>query len=183
MIGAVAREAGLRYARANVLLAAGGQVAGLYRLRAVNYPLLAVGDKWLVQRRLERLARVVGADFSLWRVTRGPDSGPESHASEVYLAVSLLPDRRRSLVARRCDRLGALLGRTSAAIRARGLQALAQAEQQAFERLGAVVELRRARTRELEWLLRRTPAARARRASPGALLAARRADPRRRGSL
>ena len=74
MIGAVAREAGLRYARANVLLAAGGEVAGLYRLRAVNYPLLAVGDKWLVQRRLERLARVVGADFSLWRVTRGPDT-------------------------------------------------------------------------------------------------------------
>ncbi len=34
---------------------------------------------------------------------------------------------------------------------------MAQAEEQAFERLRAVVELRRARTRELEWLLRRTP--------------------------
>ena len=157
---AAARELGLRYARANLLLAAGGEVAGLYRLRAVNYPLLAVGDKWLVQQRLERLARVVGADFSLWRVTRGPDAGSESHTSEAYLAVSLRPARRGRLVAggdRMRARLDAILGRASVVITARGLEAMAQAEEQAFERLRAVVELRRARTRELEWLLQRTP--------------------------
>ncbi len=162
-----AREVGLRYARANVLVAAGGEVAGLYRLATVNYPLLALGDKWLVQQRLERLARVIGGDFSLWRITRATHTDPtaaESHATEVYLAVSLRPVVRRGMAAalvasgdRLRARLEALFGLSPVAVTARGLEAMTQAEQQAFERLRAVVELRRARTRELEWLLRRTP--------------------------
>ena len=158
-----AGEVGLRYARTNVLISAGGEVAGLYRLAAVNYPLLAVGDKWLMQQRLERLVRVIGADFSLWRVTRGTDSSPsapESHTAEVYIAVSLRPAPRRALLAsgdRVRARLTALSGGRPAAITGRGLAAMAHAEQRTFECLRALVELRRARTRELEWLLRRTP--------------------------
>ena len=158
-------EVGLRSARANVLLAAGGEVSGLYRLATVNYPMLAVDDKWLVQQRLERLARVIGADFSLWRVTRGAGTGPSaeaSHTTEVYLAVSLRPMPRHAPAAtlaasgnRLRARLQALLGGSPAAITGRGLAAMAQAEESAFERLRAVLALRRARTRELEWLLRR----------------------------
>jgi hypothetical protein len=164
-VTAGAREVGLRYARANVLLATGGEVAGLYRLATVNYPMLAVGDKWLVQQRLERLARVIGADFSLWRVTRGAGTAPSaeaSHTTEVYLAVSLRPTPRHALAAmltasgdRLRARLEALLGRWPAAITGRGLAAMAQAEASTFERVRAVLALRRARTRELEWLLRR----------------------------
>jgi DNA-binding CsgD family transcriptional regulator len=60
----------LRYARANLLVGRGGQAAGLYRVAPVAYPYLPVADKWLVLRRLERFAHVVGADFSLWRVQR-----------------------------------------------------------------------------------------------------------------
>jgi len=60
----------LRYARANLLVGRGGEPAALYRLAPVAYPYLPVADKWLVLRRLERFAHVVGADFSLWRVNR-----------------------------------------------------------------------------------------------------------------
>jgi hypothetical protein len=60
----------LRYARANLLVGRGGEAAALYRLAPVAYPYLPVADKWLVLRRLERFAHVVGADFSLWRVNR-----------------------------------------------------------------------------------------------------------------
>ncbi|MHB8241051.1 MAG: ATP-binding protein [Solirubrobacteraceae bacterium] len=35
-----------------------------------SYPFLTVAGKWALQRRLERLAQVIGADFSLWRVNR-----------------------------------------------------------------------------------------------------------------
>jgi hypothetical protein len=60
----------LRYARANLLVGRGGEAAALYRVAPVAYPYLQVADKWLVLRRLERFAHVVGADFSLWRVNR-----------------------------------------------------------------------------------------------------------------
>jgi hypothetical protein len=185
---------GLRYARANLLLGAGGEAAALYRLDTVNYRLLGVGQKWVLQRQLERLAHAAQADFSVWRVTRaiGPERDLEhcaaerrgrddaafralveshrgalaalaAHQPEVYLAVSLSCDPRgglaRVLLAaadRVAQRAAALLGaRIAGPIAGRQLQALVETEQRLLQRLAAVVRLRRARTRELEWLLRR----------------------------
>ena len=60
----------LRYAKGNVLLGRGGEAAGLYRLAMTSYPYLPTGEKWTLQRRLQRLAHTIGADFSLWRVQR-----------------------------------------------------------------------------------------------------------------
>lgn len=71
----------LRYARANLLVGRGGEAAALYRLSPVAYPYLPVADKWLVLRRLERFAHVVGADFSLWRVNRAYPA--ERYAAEL----------------------------------------------------------------------------------------------------
>jgi hypothetical protein len=69
------RRFAVRYARANVLCGHGRERAALYRLGTVSYPLLAAGGKWAVQRRLERFATRVGADFSLWRVNRAYPAG------------------------------------------------------------------------------------------------------------
>ena len=60
----------LRYAKGNVLLGRGGEAAGLYRLAMTSYPFLPTGEKWALQRRLQRLAHTISADFSLWRVNR-----------------------------------------------------------------------------------------------------------------
>jgi hypothetical protein len=60
----------LRYAHGNVLIGRGGDSAALYRLAMTAYPFLPNGGKWALQRRLQRLAHVVSADFSLWRVSR-----------------------------------------------------------------------------------------------------------------
>jgi hypothetical protein len=60
----------LRYAHGNVLIGPGGETAGLYRLGMTSYPYLPTGEKWALQRRLQRMAHTVGADFSVWRVNR-----------------------------------------------------------------------------------------------------------------
>jgi hypothetical protein len=60
----------LRYAHGNVLVGRGGEAAGLYRLAMTSYPYLPVAEKWALQRRLQRLAHTIAADFSLWRVSR-----------------------------------------------------------------------------------------------------------------
>jgi len=60
----------LRYAHGNLLLGRGGEAAGLYRLGMTSYPYLPSGEKWALQRRLQRLAHTIAADFSLWRVNR-----------------------------------------------------------------------------------------------------------------
>jgi hypothetical protein len=60
----------LRYARGNLLVGRGGESAGLYRLGMSAYPFLPTGGKWALQRRLQRLAHTIAADFSLWRVNR-----------------------------------------------------------------------------------------------------------------
>jgi hypothetical protein len=187
----------IRYARGNVLIGPGGQAAALYRLGMSSYPFLPTGEKWALQRRLERLAQVLAADFSLWRVNRAypaehyvhDTSGLlderhqhpelwtaflkghrerlralESHVPEVYLAVSL--DQRAPVgfgagLLRASDRIRARvedlahLG-TRAPIPARELRQLHTSEQRLYERLSGVVSLRRARTIELQWLLRRT---------------------------
>ena len=101
----------LRYARQNVLFGQGGETAALYRLGLVSYPFLPVADKWALLHRLERLAAVVGADFSLWRVNR-------AYPADRYVAdtLGLLDERgqdpeawRSYLVGhrRRLDRLAA----------------------------------------------------------------------------
>jgi hypothetical protein len=61
---------GLRYAHGNILVGRGGQAAGLYRLGMTSYPFLPVGEKWALQRRLQRVAHTIAADFSVWRVNR-----------------------------------------------------------------------------------------------------------------
>ena len=60
----------LRYARGNLLLGHSGASAGLYRLGMTSYTFLPSGEKWQLQRRLQRLAHTLAADFSLWRVNR-----------------------------------------------------------------------------------------------------------------
>lgn len=70
----------LRYVRTNLLIGPGGDAAALYRLPTLAYPFLpsAVKQRWL--RTLERLATVVGADFSLYRATRSVSA--DRYASE-----------------------------------------------------------------------------------------------------
>jgi len=80
----------LRYAHGNVLLGRGGEAAGLYRLSTTSYPYLPTGEKWSLQRRLQRLAHTIAADFSLWRVNR-------AYPAERYVSHTerLLDDRHQ----------------------------------------------------------------------------------------
>jgi len=61
----------LRYVRANVLVGPGGERAAVYRLAMIAYPFLPAVEKWRWLRTLERMAALLGADFSLYRVNRG----------------------------------------------------------------------------------------------------------------
>src|SRR3712207_8871118 len=72
-------------------------------------PYLPVRNKWLVLRRLERFAHVVGADFSLWRVNRAypadryaAELRSEEHTSELqsrqYLVCRLLLEKKKKLI-------------------------------------------------------------------------------------
>jgi hypothetical protein len=163
---AVARQMGLRYARANLLLGPGDEALALYRLAPTGYPLLADAEKWTLQRELERLAHAVGADFSLWRVYRqsnDDNSNANGRRVEVYLGVALSTEtevRIGGALLAGADRLRErlpTLTRSPGTVSAVRLAALAEAEQRVHERLAGAVSLRRARTRELEWLLRRAP--------------------------
>jgi hypothetical protein len=186
----------LRYARRNMLIGRGGEAAALFRLDTLAYPFLPMAEKWRALHRLAHLAQLLGADFSLWRVTRSypaeryaadlEDLADPTHAdsaswreylaghakrlgelrsslTEVYLAVALAerPDAGLGTgVVRSADRarrrLEALAGvGAPRPIGAAELSALATAEQHLFERLAGAVGVRRATTRELQWLLRR----------------------------
>lgn len=186
----------IRYARGNVLVGPGGDSAALYRLGMTSYPFLAVDEKWALQRRLQRLAHIIAADFSLWRVNRFyPSEGYVAHAAgllderhqepaawrgfleghserlrelgshvpEVYLAVSLQrnsPSGVGSGLVRGMDRARrrveeiAGIG-ASSPISTGELSELVAHEQRVYERLRGVLPARRARTVELQWLLRR----------------------------
>jgi hypothetical protein len=186
----------LRYAKGNVLLGRGGEAAGLYRLGMTSYPYLPTGEKWALQRRLQRVAHTIAADFSLWRVNRAyPAEGyvqhtagllderhqdPQawdafleghrerlcelgSHIPEVYLAVSLAggtPAGIGSGLVRGVDRMRrrveelAGIG-VASPVSGGELSELVTREQRVYERLNGVVRARRARTVELQWLLRR----------------------------
>jgi hypothetical protein len=186
----------LRYARGNVLLGPGGDSAALYRLGMTAYPFLPTSEKWALQRRLQRLAHTVSADFSLWRVNRFYPSeryvahtagllderhqDPAawrsfleghrerlrelgSHVPELYLAVSLqrnAPSGVGSGLVRGMDRarrrVEELAGIGAASpISAGELSDLALAEERVHQRIRGVLAARRARTVELQWLLRR----------------------------
>ncbi len=186
----------LLYAHGNMLMGRGGEAAGLYRLGMTSYPYLPTGEKWALQRRLQRLAHTIAADFSLWRVNRAyPAEGyvqhtagllddrhqdPQawhsfleghrerlrqlgSHTPECYLAVSLAGGTRVGVgtglvrgvdrVRRRVEELAGIGAESP--ISAAELSELATREQRIFERLNGVIHARRARTVELQWLLRR----------------------------
>ncbi|HSZ69108.1 MAG TPA: hypothetical protein VK756_01980 [Solirubrobacteraceae bacterium] len=187
----------LRYAQGNVLVGRGGDSASLYRLAMTAYPYLPTGGKWSLQRRLQRLAHVLGADFSVWRVNRAYPAeeyvehtarllderhqDPQawrafleghqerlrqlgSHIPEVYLAVSLAGARAEGVgsgLVRNVDRVrrrveeAAGIGSASP-ISAGELSELATREQRMYERLNGVIHARRARTEELQWLVRRS---------------------------
>lgn len=187
----------LRYAHGNLLIGRGEDSAALYRLAMTAYPYLPTGGKWALQRRLQRLAHTVAADFSLWRVNRAfpadeyarhtagllderhqdPEAwrqylrGHEarlrqlgSHIPEVYLAVSLAGARPTGVgsgllrtVDRARRRVEELAGIGSGSPVSGGeLSELATREQRVFERVNGVIHARRARTLELQWLLRRS---------------------------
>jgi hypothetical protein len=84
----------------------------------------------------------------------------DSHLPEVYLAISLTEGRRAGgalrSIGRARRRLEDLAGVGAASpISGAELHTLAEAERRAFGRAASVVELRRAGTEELQWLLRR----------------------------
>lgn len=191
------RSFSLRYAHGNVLLGRGDQSAALYRLTMSTYPYLPTGGKWALQRRLQRLAHTIGADFSLWRVSRAYPAeqyvaqtagllddrhqdpatwqafleGHEerlralgSHIPECYLAVSLAPKRATGVgsgLLRSVDRVRHLIEELAGIGSARPisggeLSGLQRREQRTFERVNGIIASRRARTVELQWLLRRS---------------------------
>ncbi len=186
----------LRYAKGNVLVGRGGEAAGLYRLAMTSYPYLPTGEKWTLQRRLQRLAHTIGADFSLWRVQRAYPAEQYvqhtagllderhqepaaweaflaghrerlrelgSHIPECYLAVSLAGGASAGVgsglvrgvdrVRRRVEELAGI--GAASPISGGELSELATREQRVYERLNGVLAVRRARTVELQWLLRR----------------------------
>jgi hypothetical protein len=80
----------------------------------------------------------------------------DSHLPEIYIAISLQEPTRGSLrtldrARRRAEELAGVRGPRP--ISGAELEALAGAEERTFQRLAGVVGLRRARTRELQWLL------------------------------
>lgn len=78
----------LRYLRQNLLFGRGGEHAAVFRLGLVSYPFLPAAEKWRQLRLLERWATVVGADFSLYRVSR-------AYPADRYVAeTTALLDRR-----------------------------------------------------------------------------------------
>lgn len=132
---------------------------------------------WRVQRafpaeryaaEMEGLADERHAEPASWRrYLEGHEARLESlasHVPETYLAVALAErpdDRAGSGILRSADRarrrMEELFGvGAPRPISASELDSLADAERRTFERLGGVLGLRRASTRELEWLLRRT---------------------------
>jgi hypothetical protein len=139
------------------LISVVGADLSIYRI-ARPYPAerYAAELAWLADRR--------HADRSRWRVyLEGQQerlASLDSHVPEIYLAISLTEGRRgggalRSL-GRARRRLEDLAGIGAASpISGAELRSLAEAERRAFGRAASVVELRRAGTEDLQWLLRR----------------------------
>ncbi len=73
---------GLRYAHGNLLVGRREDRAALYRLAMTAYPYLPNSGKWSLQRRLQRLAHTIAADFSVWRVNRAVAA--EDYVAQTY---------------------------------------------------------------------------------------------------
>lgn len=139
----------------------------LAHLAGADFALWRVQRSFPAERYPEELADLLDpehGDPEAWRrYLEGHEARLRelgSQVPEVYLAISLTegeggPGALRSFgrARRRVEELAGV-GRP-APISGAELEALAGVEQRAFERLGGALALRRASTRELEWLLRR----------------------------
>jgi len=143
----------------------------LHRLERFGHLVGADFSLWRVQRSYpaERYAAELAeaaderhADPEGWgRYLEGHEerlAELDSHLPEIYLAVALQEPAKGHLRAldrarRRFEEIAGVRGPRP--ISGAELQALASAEERCFQRLGAVVGLRRATTLELQWLLRR----------------------------
>ncbi len=143
----------------------------LHRIERFGHLVGADFSLWRVQRSYP--AERYGAELAGAVDARHADAGEwqrylqghrrrlaelDSHLTEVYLAVSLREPAKGHLRAldrarRRVEELAGVGGPRP--ISGAELQALAAAEERTFQRLGGVLGLRRARTQELQWLLRR----------------------------
>ncbi|HEY0280966.1 MAG TPA: ATP-binding protein, partial [Solirubrobacterales bacterium] len=145
----------------------------LHRLESLVALLAADLSIWRVARsypadrypdELAGLADPRHADQERWRsYLRAQErqlAGLDSHLPEVYLVVSLTEGRRaggplRSL-GRARRRLEEITGVAAPSpIAASELRTLAEAERRTFDRAASAIDLRRATTAELQWLLRR----------------------------
>lgn len=134
-------------------------------LVGADFSIWRVQRAYPAERYVEDLAGSADrrfADTESWRRYleghRARLAGLDSHLPEIYLAVSLGDPVKGHIQAldRARRRVEELAGVGSPRpISAADLEALAAAEQRTFERLAAVLGLRRARTSELQWLLRR----------------------------
>ncbi len=134
-----------------------GADVSIWRL-ARSYPADRYASElaWLADRR--------HADEGRWRAFLEAQqqqlASLDSHVPEVYVAISLTGPRRGGGILRGLDRARrraedlAGVG-TPRPIAAGEMRALAEAEQRAFERAASVLDLRRASTAELQWLLAR----------------------------
>jgi len=143
----------------------------LHRIERFGHLVGADFSIWRVQRSYpaERYAEGLvesaeerHADPALWRRYleghRDRLAGLDPHLPEIYLAVSLAEPAKgylRSLdrARRRVEELAGVAGPRP--ISGAELEALAAAEERTFSRLAGIARLRRAKTRELQWLLRR----------------------------
>jgi hypothetical protein len=152
-------------------LPAGEKWALLHRLERFGHLVGADFSLWRVQRSYpaERYAADMAeaadqrhADAEGWRhYLAGHEArlaALDSHLPEIYIAVALHEPAKGHLRAldrarRRVEELAGVGGPRP--ISGAELEAFASAEERTFQRLAGVVGLRRATTRELEWLLRR----------------------------
>jgi AAA-like domain len=139
------------------LIALAGADLSIWRV-ARSYP----ADRYTTE--LARLADPDHADTGRWRsyleAQQDRLAGLDSHLPRVYLAISLTEGRRGDGPLRSLDRARRRLEEVAgvgapAPIPGSELRALAEAERRAFGRASSVVDLRRATTAELHWLLRR----------------------------
>ncbi|MFT3866767.1 MAG: ATP-binding protein [Solirubrobacterales bacterium] len=144
-----------------------GRLERLVSLLGADLSIWRVARSYPADRHAAGTARLADpdhADPGRWRAYLEAQqerlAGLDSHVPEVYLAVSLTEDRRGGGALRPLDRarrrLEEVAGVGAASpIPGSELRALAEAERCAFGRASSVVDLRRARTAELQWLLRR----------------------------
>jgi hypothetical protein len=139
------------------LVALAGADLSIWRV-ARTYP----ADRYAAE--LARLADPEHAEEGRWcaylEAQQERLAGLDSHLPRVYLAISLSEGRRGGGPLHSLDRARRRLEEVAGVgapspIPGSGLRTLAEAERRAFGRASSVVDLRRATTAELQWLLRR----------------------------